>query len=323
MATVAVETRGSAPYDRMAYDTLPDLYDATRSLADRDGSKYIQSCIRDVFIRHGMTKSLVLQLLHRHFDMTEDERLVEYGPMQRPWPVPATQDTVEAGHILPKSWRIYKNEVQPFEFKYVPSNGEVKPDPVSFSNDFINDLAETLKEHELIDLLGIALADDQDAPGSSDLIEITMGRNSLMVPLAASTSPNSSPIVEAAWRFKHTTTDDASISTAHSSSGHPAPLDGVKAARRCSGHPAPLDGVEAARRCSGHPAPSFGVEAARRCSGHPAPLDGVEAARRCSGHPAPSFGVEAARRCSGHPAPLDGVEAARRCSGHPAPLDSA
>lgn len=73
-------------------------------------------------MRHSVNEDLAIALLHRHFAMSANEKLVELGPVSSPWPVPADEDAVTGGFVLPRTWRLFRNELHPVEFRFVPKD---------------------------------------------------------------------------------------------------------------------------------------------------------------------------------------------------------
>ena len=43
------------------------------------------SFTRELFLKHDVYHDLAVCLIHRHFDMTDNEKLVEYGAVSTPW----------------------------------------------------------------------------------------------------------------------------------------------------------------------------------------------------------------------------------------------
>ena len=150
-------------------------------------------------MRHNANETFVLQLLHRHFDMDPNEKLVEYGPVQNPWPVAADQEFVQGGHVLPKSWRMYNDELHPFEFQFFPATEQPRT-PV-FTKAFVNELRDVLLKTGLDNIVGISLTDPAADSKPDDLVEITIGRNSMMVPAGKAPAEGVDSTVAAAWSF--------------------------------------------------------------------------------------------------------------------------
>lgn len=62
--------------DSEFFSTIPDLHDAVRSFTDNEvNSKLV--LFGSLFVKHGVTEQFGLTIVHRHFDITENEVLVE------------------------------------------------------------------------------------------------------------------------------------------------------------------------------------------------------------------------------------------------------
>lgn len=62
--------------DTAFFHTIPHLHDAVHSFADNEVKSKLQS-FGALFAKHGVTKELGLAMIHRHFDISRDEILVE------------------------------------------------------------------------------------------------------------------------------------------------------------------------------------------------------------------------------------------------------
>lgn len=56
--------------------TIPDLDDAVHSFAENDVKSKL-TLFGSLFVKHGVTEKFGLTMVHRHFDITENEVLVE------------------------------------------------------------------------------------------------------------------------------------------------------------------------------------------------------------------------------------------------------
>lgn len=161
-------------------------------------------------MKHKLHLDYSTQLLHRHFPMEPHEKLVEYGPTQSPWPA-ATVARVVGGHVVPKSWRVWGDELHPYEFRFVSLLEGPCPGHTEFSVEFMQELKDLLAQTGLLDLLGVtAINHDQPDP-AIELMEVTYGRNSIMVPLISEEIWTGS--YNAGWGFVETGEEDTSMST--------------------------------------------------------------------------------------------------------------
>lgn len=62
--------------DSEFFFTIPDLHDAVHSFADNEVESKL-ALFGSIFVKHGVTSKFGLAMVHRHFDITENEVLVE------------------------------------------------------------------------------------------------------------------------------------------------------------------------------------------------------------------------------------------------------
>ncbi len=145
---------------------------------------------RIVFNKYHAEKELALSLIHRHFDLQPAERLVEYGRVTAPWVL----NEYSSHKVRPKSWAFIGDELYPYEFEYNPL---IPSKAFEFDEGFLSDFQQTLRDHNLMNTFGIALApaDDPDFPC---LIEFTAGRTNVLSPFDHDEDQIG---VEAVWTF--------------------------------------------------------------------------------------------------------------------------
>lgn len=125
---------------------------------------------RALFEKYGTERVFGVVLNHRHFNMSSNERLVEYAGTSVPWE--SMLDKTQ-----PTSWFISEdNNCLPYEFHYSqdddPNEEDCTPDNPKYSA-FINSFNELLREKNALGLFGICRYPGDDFPGR---VEITEGR---------------------------------------------------------------------------------------------------------------------------------------------------
>ena len=183
-----------------AYNSLPTLYEAGKSFKAQDAEKQIRGPIRDMFMKHGVYDVYGLALLHKHFGMKEDQRLVEYGPVSTAWSVdPCAPQIADkyGGHIVPRSYRFKDKAKVPYEFAFTSNKWEEPDHP-----EFFGDLENLLVNLQMQDLFGVRLLESHD---NNLTVEVTEGRNNVMIPRGA---VGDDGLQEALWTF-NTDTDRA------------------------------------------------------------------------------------------------------------------
>ena len=150
-------------------------------------------------MRYGMNDMFAVVLLHRHFSMEFNEKLVEYGLVSSPWPVEADEHGVLGGSILPRSWRVFNGELYPYEFRFVPERDLATTENPIFPTAFVKEFRQVLSELGLDNVLGIQLIDHSRDNSDIELMEVTFGRNSIMTPVVNRRELPKSYV--AAWSF--------------------------------------------------------------------------------------------------------------------------
>ena len=144
-----------------------------------------------------MQSTFALVMVHRHFDLDQDEKLIEYRGISTPWKVGANTSSIFGYRIVPRSWAFFADvQLHPTEFRYVVSNDEGQ-EP-KFPVGFIDEFYELLSAHGLERLLGLtAFGPDVLGDGVTE-VERTVGRVSLTIP------PKDGDVTETtetAWSF--------------------------------------------------------------------------------------------------------------------------
>lgn len=144
------------PYETFQFNSLPDFELASR----RPDSvlRMAQSCGR-VLCRYGCQELLAICLLHKHFDLEPNERLVRtLGRRKRAHAVPIA--TKAAGDVIPWIWRFSEGTSGPgwYPLEYVQSSPSGRGlytllercDPV------FDELALVLQQNALEDVFGVS-----------------------------------------------------------------------------------------------------------------------------------------------------------------------
>jgi hypothetical protein len=172
------------PYDVQAFNQLPGLGDSNDRLVASNGTHILANEVRDLFSQHpDMAKRFGVILLHRHFELKEQEALVDVNGSSTAWTLPAQSPASEAssvfekygGYIRPRSWLISGGKLIPYEFffdnptlegKQRFGTGGPKFDPI-----FVSSFASILSAHGLDRVLGLYLL----AGAEENLVEVTEG----------------------------------------------------------------------------------------------------------------------------------------------------
>lgn len=173
-------------YDPNSFNNLPLIRQAAARFTDINGEHVVSTTFRDLFVRHKMDRTFGLALLHRHFELDVDERLVEYRGTSVPWAVNQL-----AAHIKPSSWLISAmGTVHPYEFYHSLSDeGPTLDLGNPHQQAFLAEFAEVLSQHNAQGLFGLCRYPGDDFKGR---IEITQGRSNInLIPEDVSPHPSS------------------------------------------------------------------------------------------------------------------------------------
>jgi len=182
-------------YSAAAFNSLPSLEVADQQFKDKEVHRYLEGPIRQTFLDFDVQSKYGLALLHNHFPLQENQRLVDYHNTATAWSV---DDDVSAispkfnGHIVPRAYMFDNDDIVPYEFSFVPAADT----PVSTDTEFFNALNQTLTGLGLEKLLGVRDLQDCD-DGLS--VEVTEGHANIMLPLSPSFTPPD--LIEALWVF--------------------------------------------------------------------------------------------------------------------------
>ena len=175
-----------------SYNALPSLKAAWDTFKDQRAQVEVEGQIRSLFIDFGVYQQYGLALLHKHFTIEDDERLVEYGPSASSWKV-GLEDPINAskyeGHIVPRSYRFMKGATVPYEFAFAAEPRENE------DLAFFQSLSNMLYRLGLQELFGVRVLDNRDPQLS---LEVTEGKTNIMMPRG---SVPDSAVIEALWVF--------------------------------------------------------------------------------------------------------------------------
>lgn len=158
-----------------------------------------ECCCRDIFDRYDISRRVGLSLLHRHYAITEGERVVEFGNVSTPWPVPA-DGKVAGGSVVPRSWRFRNHKLEPYEFGF-NHPGQEDYDDTDLPHDFVREVEAFLSNTNLDDVLGICAIGTADLEGR---IEKNSGRVNFTVPATSTGEMDITAIPEhrtSVWAF--------------------------------------------------------------------------------------------------------------------------
>ncbi|KAM5477015.1 hypothetical protein MauCBS54593_000286 [Microsporum audouinii] len=181
------------------FQALPTLEAARAKFKSINGDELVKNVFRPFFIDGGMEKRLGLAILHRHFDLNVDERLVDYNGTSLPWPAARAQGIEEPYASI---WsKAADGTFRPTEYRYSQNPEAAAIGPAEL--DFMKEFDRLLQQHDASDIFGLCLYPGDDFEGSC---EITVGRANINLKPAdvraqALQYPSDLQVVDTAWFF--------------------------------------------------------------------------------------------------------------------------
>ncbi|KAL9010853.1 MAG: hypothetical protein Q9173_004253 [Seirophora scorigena] len=139
------------------YNDLPSLQTAIRTLDNSNAEFVIKTGILDAFTRHQAFDKFGIQLLHRHFPLSDSDILVEDHAVTSPFPKPAP-NIFPSDRIIPKSWFFGpEGTLEPYEYRILLSTAEKEATAdVGVEATFAAEIHRILLENNLQQILGLS-----------------------------------------------------------------------------------------------------------------------------------------------------------------------
>ncbi|KAL1867181.1 hypothetical protein Plec18167_008722 [Paecilomyces lecythidis] len=177
-----------------AYDSLPSLRGAANLFNNKHAEEYLLGPIRQLFLDFDVHDHFGISLLHKHFQIEKNERLVDYRNISMPW---AANDTCGSivpkyeGFVVPRTFRVFHEQLIPYEFEFSTI-------PVFHNSghaNFLQKLADLLRQYDLDKVFGVRSLTEYNPELS---VEVTEGKTNIMIPRG---SVQESDLIEALWVF--------------------------------------------------------------------------------------------------------------------------
>jgi hypothetical protein len=143
-------------YAPTVFSNLND-FEIARQRLEEEQSKI--PYLGDVIVRHKLQQRIGICLLHKHFEMTPDEKLVEQIEGYRSFATPVKR--TEKVNAVPYMWKVQQerdgngHEFYPLEF--VDSVDAESWTAVIQNESFLSDIAKALSDLNVIDLFGVSI----------------------------------------------------------------------------------------------------------------------------------------------------------------------
>jgi hypothetical protein len=143
-------------YAPTVFSNLNDFQIARKRLQEEQ-SKIL--CLGDVIIQHQLQQQVGICLLHKHFEMTPDEKLVEQIEGDRSFAKPVKH--TEKVNAVPYMWKAQEDLVLSdyvfYPLEFVDSADTESWTAVIQNKSFLSDIAKALSDLNVIDLFGVSI----------------------------------------------------------------------------------------------------------------------------------------------------------------------
>ncbi len=158
------------PYNAGVFNTLPDLPTAEESFVSKGGPDLVDKVLKPMIERYQLESKLGVGLLHRHFELEDSEKLVEFNNISLPWT--SNGDDHSGGKILPSAWAVKDGGLTPYEFYYSPLGRDTHFN-FDTAEPFVRQFIQAIGESNFEQTLSLRLFPGE---GFSGALEITEGR---------------------------------------------------------------------------------------------------------------------------------------------------
>ena len=169
------------------------LFRSNKTFKAKNAALTIDTTLASLFLRHNVHENLGIQMLHTHFSISDDERLVGIGAVA----VPIELDIIVGSAIKPLVYRFVPSGVAVCEWTQGDDANEVDLSSPQYAA-FMAELRTVLDDAGLIDVLGIFVR--QPGDGENKGVEFTAGRANITLHKDEPTEGGTS--VEASWVFE-------------------------------------------------------------------------------------------------------------------------
>ena len=190
MAVTKVETA----YVPQIYRDIPGIIESYQRLVFRDQVQKIEAEIRQLFFDHAVEDVFGIRLVHKHFRLQDNERMIQHGNTALPWDSEMAAGLEADGTVTPASWLFRDGVAYPYEFQYNP-NQELENDfHVEDYASFFTAYHAYLLNNGLTDVLGLFLLQtEKREDGGRAMLEINMDKNRASVNFLLNASDEIAP----------------------------------------------------------------------------------------------------------------------------------
>ena len=170
------------------FNSLPDIKQSDCTFKKRCTPKVV-SDICQIFREYQVQNIFGLALLHQHFEIQQNEKLITFGNVAVP-----TISSPESLSLATSRWAFSGNKFIPYEFTAGAENIDMDNHVA-----FLNEMSQALHASGLTDNLGLCSAGSIAGKDSEPTMEFTSGRANITLPFDR--NPLEGDSVDAAWNI--------------------------------------------------------------------------------------------------------------------------
>jgi len=160
-------------YNADVFRSLRSPEAVVREFKARDVESLLRGDVCDLFTKHQIGAHLAVEILHRHFDVPPDKRLVKVGRVVTPWSTALIKLVSQGlGKICPEAVHVHNGAYYPYEFVHL-SNAEaatIPGDDDGFGrySAFLEEFARFVEERGIAHVLGLRLLTNEERSRAQD-----------------------------------------------------------------------------------------------------------------------------------------------------------
>ena len=181
------------PYAVEHYNSLPELRLAKDRFESARASEILFTEIGKAFVKHHVENTLGIALLHNHFLLEHQEKLVNVDSVAVPWNT--ASGATELAGVNACAWRFTDQGLAPYEFAHTAVEVALDRHPMP---SFLRELAAILEKWNLTDILGVMFLGEKSIDRAATM-EFTSGRANITLPFDI--APNDGNNIDAIWQF--------------------------------------------------------------------------------------------------------------------------
>lgn len=165
----------SKSHDPNSFNKILSLHDADKHFRGNDGLSFVQTKLKSLIVRHGVTLVFGVALVHRHFDLDEGTILVEKDNISAPWRYDGSF-AKHGGRLIPSAWFYDEGIPRPYEYRFSPYS-TADPPTLEEHARFVEEFFSIVNLHGMGSSVGLRLLSGHE---STEMLECTEGKVNIM-----------------------------------------------------------------------------------------------------------------------------------------------